>query len=109
MILKAVTKLDRNESTLYKETYHKLIDKMKDRGYIEEGIIGIPSIARFCKPGTAKKKIEKTRYICIGELKNDLLDLNELEISMLVDNGYLHFGGEIIKNGSQFRCTIYTD
>lgn len=49
------------------------------------------------------------RKTYIGRLKSSI-KLTELELAMVLDNGYAHFGGESIlnKDGS-FKVVIYTD
>ena len=91
--------------------YQAIYGKLKEEYQIEQ-VVGI---ARF--DGFDYDRIFKTKRISHGYAQNthsgtlnEGIELTELELSMIVDNGYSYFGGSsIIGEGGLFKVIIYTD
>lgn len=94
MVLKDIFAVGKDENLYreYQDTYNKVKENY-NRTIFEE---------HHCKNGYA-------RNTHTGKLK-DGVDITELELSMLLDRGFSHFGGSssISKDGS-FTVVIYTD
>ena len=108
MNLIAITSHTTESELHYKTTFNKLKEKLKERGLLDSndrrrGMIG------YCIEDTYTQKFGYAHYISKGKLIKELEDINELEIAMLVDGGYSHFGGYSIKDGSNFTVKICVD
>ena len=87
-----------------KEEYDKIYKSLKDR--LPAGKYGgfaIDKIFDDYRDVSSYARRTKT-----GKIK-DGITLSELELSMVCDGGYSHFGGSSSINGRSFKVVIYTD
>lgn len=108
MILRCIFDIEKDEEILnkYRELYKKLQEKY-----------GVGEHKNFHKYDNQENSIfecyeckpKYARNIHTGKIK-DGIELNELELSMICDDGFSHFGGSsIINNDGSFKVEIYTD
>lgn len=108
MNLKCIWDAEKDESLLkeYREIYKNLKEKY-----------GVGQYKNFHKHDSCECSIFENYEVkngyahCIhtGKIK-DGIELNELELSMICDGGFSHFGGySIINSDSTFQVKIYTD
>jgi hypothetical protein len=102
MRLKDIYEVGKNEDTqkLYSDTWNNLKTKYaNEKGYIKRDMIF----------DDLKTSSGYARSTYSGKIRQGI-KLNELELSMICDNGYSHFGrsSSIGQDGS-FSVTIYTD
>ena len=96
MILKDIFAVEKDKHLFkeYNNTYNNLLKRLKDKDSIYEKYDVITSYAR------------KTH---VGKLKGEV-EISELELSMLCDGGFHHYGGKsIINDDGTFEVAIYTD
>lgn len=100
MQLKAIFETGNNPE--YKEIFQNLKEKYGVGQYKNL------RLADFCE-GEYTKTGGYANAVYRGKLKEGV-QLTELELSMICDNGYSHFGGSsVIGKDGTFSVTIYTD
>lgn len=101
MTLKSIFEVEENKRTkkLYKGIYQLLKSKYgTNYGFDTEGIFESKNVSHGYTQNTYSGKLNKG------------IELSELELSMILDNGYSHFGGSsIIGENGLFKVIIYTD
>jgi len=101
MVLKDIYSVEREQKVMedYRNTYLNLLLKYGT----EKGRFDHTKLFEICdcQTGHAKKTYR-------GTLK-DGIKLTERELSMVLDDGYSHFGGSSLINGRNFTVVIYTD
>lgn len=101
MELKTIFAVEKDELLLssYSDTYRGLKKYRNEYGSFKRGEL-FDEI--FSSSGYARKTYR-------GKIK-DNIELTELELSMICDSGYSHFGGSSkINTNKTFSVTIYTD
>ena len=96
MVLKDIIEVkgDKHLYRKYNNIYNNLLKTLKGKGSIYEEYDVITSYAR------------KTH---VGKIKNGI-NISELELSMLCDGGFYHYGGKsTINEDGTFEVIIYTD
>lgn len=91
------------ESLEYKEIFNNLKEKYG------KGEFRNLNIKDFCENEECSRHSGYAKVTYTGKLK-EYVELTELELSMICDNGYSHFGGSsFIDRDRGFSVTIYTD
>jgi len=105
MRLKAIVGMDEETRVKYREIYNKLKEFWKtefDQKYLNLTVI--------CEEGTLRRENGHAQFTCRGKLKEQYRHFTELELSMIADNGFSHFGGSSNKSDDgSFSVTIYVD
>jgi len=108
MNLKCIWDVEKDESL--GEKYSEIFKNLKEK-------YGVGEYKNFSKyDGQENSLFEGYQYVsgyahCIhtGKIKESI-ELNELELSMICDNGFSHFGGySNISSDGKFTVKIYTD
>lgn len=103
MILKDIFEVQKNPEL--KAEYEKTYNALKERFPLTK--IGLFDIKAIFDKFEEKPDYAHTTYV--GKIKDDV-ELTELELSMICDNGYMHFGGKsTIRPDKTFEVVIYTD
>lgn len=110
LTLRAVVAHDDKSLERYETTMKALREKLSVLGLVR-ATVGLPYMSQCCEPGTYEHTSGYAKKVCKGTLIKELWDLSALQVSMLVDGGYSHFGGDAFINNDTgyFRVTIYTD
>lgn len=86
--------------------YNEIFQNLKEK--YGKGKFKILNLSDFCE-GDYERTSGYARATYRGKLKEDV-QLTELELSMICDNGYSHFGGSSnIGKDKTFTVAIYTD
>ena len=99
--LRAVPSLNADEVDRYVERWRSLRDRFTADGHLIH-------VSKLCD--SYKRISGYGHYTVTGKLTEEIQQLSALELSMLVDQGFSHFGGysRIYDDGS-FNVKIYTD
>lgn len=101
--MKLLSILETGDNPEYREIFQNLIKKYG------RGQHSSLNIADFCENGYYEKEHGYAKHIYRGVLKKDV-ELTELELSMICDGGYSHFGGSSsIRQDRVFTVVIYID
>lgn len=96
--MKLLDVFESSKTTEYADTFKALKEKYGEH----------LKLADFCEGGTYDRKSGYAQVTYRGTLKEDV-ELTELELSMICDNGYGHFGGSSSIYKRDFTVVIYVD
>lgn len=101
--LKAVVELSVEEQSVYKALHENLVKKLTNGSL--RVYAGIATTRRTYSTAEYQGVIPPQTIELLGRMPSDL------EVSMMCDNGFSHFGGNchVDQETGKYVCTIYTD